>query len=206
VVRVETKASDWQVPSVLPAVLFAVAFPVVVFELNDALLLWITYWEDNQKRGLGLNALNWSSVPACLIFAHTLSRRGLQGVYLAIFGLLLALFVVQNCRSYVIRFGTFDLWQDNRWIWLTPVTVGTITGLLTGFLWPWPQRSFAQPLVVVLWTSTLAITSLGVTFAICVVHSSDWSAFVPARHIIELMIAAVAIGLAFFFFFLRSRS
>lgn len=134
---------------------------------------------------------------------YYLSRRGLQGLYLAAFGVILSILIAYQFRSEYIRVGTFDDWQGRANSWLTPLValslIGGVVGIILSYSRPvsWarkPIRACVGLLVVL-----TALTAI--SFYDCYVHprTTD-SMFAATRPYVLSVVIALCFGLFGFTF------
>jgi len=181
---------DWVVVAYL--VVIAVALPLLSLQFLDSLTLMDREIQNHIWRGRALFWTRWSAVPLFAISSYAVARFGIQGIYLALFGIFVTLFVAFNFKADNIRSGTFDYLEESRWIWMTPVLIGWGVGTLLGFVrsrFAKSELKLQRPSLVWIWLILLGAAAY-VAYKEAVLHpTTEWSEFAPTRHLSLLFIA-----------------
>lgn len=175
---------DWVNAAYL--VVIAVALPLLSIQLLDSLNLFGIHIQDDIWRGRIIFWARWLAVPLFAISSYAVARFGIQGIYLALFGIFVTLFVVFNFRAGFIREGTFDYFEENRWIWMTPVLSGWVVGVLLGLLHLGLAKTEPQlrrPSLVWVLPILLGIASYMAYEEAVIRPTIEWSPFAPTRHL-----------------------
>lgn len=176
--------SDWT--ELAYFLVIAVALPLLFIQLLDSLNLIGVGIQNDLWRGRFLIWVRWLAVPLFAISSYAVARAGYQGAYLALFGMLATLFVVFNFKADFIRSGTFDFFEESRWIWMTPVLIGWISGVLLGLLRSRRVKTefvLRRPSLVWIWLILLGAASYLAYEEAVVRPTTEWSAFAPTRHL-----------------------
>ncbi|HWP30479.1 MAG TPA: hypothetical protein VNK96_01955 [Fimbriimonadales bacterium] len=188
------KEMDWVDAAYL--VVIAVALPLLALQFLDSLTLFGVHVQNDIWRGRIIFWARWLAVPLFAISSYAVARLGIQGIYLALFGIFITLFVVFNFRADFIREGTFDHFEESRWIWMTPVLIGWVLGVLLGLLHLWLAKTkpeLRRPSLVWIWLILLGIASYVAYEEAVIRPTTEWSPFAPTRHLgllfITLMLA-----------------
>jgi hypothetical protein len=169
---------------------------LVLFSSGISLLL-IHLWDLSLKNGYRMEHVNWLFCAAFLLLAVVTSLAGVSGFYSNIISFLLVYLVLNNFRSDVIRFGTFDFFEDRKDAWLHPLIFSYLLGSLAGLAFNkvFKKTLSVQPKLLLVIPLLLIFASANAWWWTNHKPTSAWSVYAPTRHIFYLVFAIVSLGI-----------
>ena len=123
----------WEWPAAVYPFVFAASAPLVSIEVLDSIgAIGLMSVQTGMQRAFLISAVDVALVPIFATIAFMLSRRGIQGAYLAGLSIVISHTWWLNFRATYVRLGTFDNYQGSYWPWFKFAVGGIVLGVILG--------------------------------------------------------------------------